>query len=60
MYWTPKVELEIEGLNELTELLTKADEQTRALRDTVTEIDFARLKLQSKINQPTVEATTDG
>lgn len=54
----PKITLEVEGLNEISALLETAVKQTNELRDTIDQINVARLTLQAKINQPT--AATDG
>lgn len=54
----PKVTLQIEGLDELRTLLEKATAQADELRETIEQIDVARLTLQAKINQPS--AATNG
>lgn len=58
MYIKPKIVLKIDGQEELNALLKKAAEQANELRETVEQINVARLTLQAKINQPT--AATDG
>lgn len=58
MYIKPKIVLKIDGQEELNTLLKKAAEQANELRETVEQINVARLTLQAKINQPT--AATDG
>lgn len=54
----PRIEVEIEGIDELKALLVKATKQADELRETVERINVARLTIQAKINQPT--AATDG
>lgn len=52
MYIKPKIVLKIDDLDELNALLKKAAEQADELRETVEQINVARLTLQAKINQP--------
>lgn len=54
----PRIEVEIEGIDELKALLVKTTKQADELRETVEQINAARLTIQAKINQPT--AATDG
>lgn len=50
---TIKVNVQIEGLDELSSLFAKARKQSDELRDTITEIDKAVYALEVKLNQPT-------
>lgn len=58
MKQTLRVELEIDGLDELESLLGTMEQQAADLRKTVDQINAVRFSIQAKINQPT--AATDG
>jgi len=47
-----RIEIEIEGINELKSLIREAEEQSALLLRTVEKIDAARIALQAKLNQP--------
>ena len=43
----PKITLEIDGLEELTELLEKANQQIADLKDTIHQINIASLEVKA-------------
>lgn len=47
-----RIEIEIEGIDELKSLIREAEEQSASLLRTVEKIDTARIALQAKLNQP--------
>jgi hypothetical protein len=54
----PTITLEINGLEELTELLEKANQQIADLKDTIHQINIASLEVNAKRNQ-SMAATND-
>lgn len=51
-----KIELKLDGLDELVRLIEDAQNQVETLMETIREIDSQRLSLQAKVNRP--EAVT--
>lgn len=54
----PKIALEMDGLDEIKQLVEQAQTQASELMRTVDQINMCKVTLQAKINQPT--AGTDG
>ena len=48
-----KVKVQVNGLDELSDLFAKARKQLSELQDTITEIDIAVYSLEVELNQPT-------
>ena len=54
----PTITIEINGLEELTELLEKANHQIADLKDTIHQINIASIEVNAKRNQ-SMAATND-
>ena len=50
----PRFTIEIDGMDDLKGLLAKATSQADELRETMNQIDVARLVIQTKVNMPQV------
>ena len=55
---TPEISIEINGLEELIELLEKANQQIADLKDTIHQINIVSLEVNTKRNQ-SMAATND-
>lgn len=54
----PRFTIEIDGMDDLKGLLAKATKQADELRETIDQIDIAKLVIQTKINVPQVSGYT--
>lgn len=54
----PRITIDIDGMAELQDLISMAEQQAQELRATVRKISNVRLEIQAKINQP--PAATNG
>lgn len=52
----PRFTIEIDGMDDLKGLLAKATRQADELRETMNQIDVARLVIQTKVNMPQVNS----